>query len=85
MNTHYNVDVDVGCVKFTDNKIVKTEPISKNMYIDLYKNDKPVGVEVVGVKNNVRHDNVERKIENIFSDLESDKFKKSLKMIDMVK
>lgn len=85
MNTHYNVDVDVGCVKFTDNKIVKTEPISKNMYIDLYKNDKPVGVEVVGVKNNVRHDNVERKIENIFSDLESDKFKKSLKMSDMVK
>jgi uncharacterized protein YuzE len=85
MNTYYNVDVDVGYVKFTDNKILKTEPISKNMYIDLYKNDKPVGVEVVGVKNNVRHDNVERKIENIFSDLESDKFKKSLKMSDMVK
>jgi uncharacterized protein YuzE len=85
MNTYYNVDVDVGYVKFTDNKILKTEHISKNMYIDLYKNDKPVGVEVVGVKNNVRHDNVERKIENIFSDLESDKFKKSLKMSDMVK
>ncbi|MGD9672275.1 MAG: DUF2283 domain-containing protein [Candidatus Nitrosocosmicus sp.] len=85
MNTYYNVDVDVGYVKFTDNKILKTEPISKNMYIDLYKNDKPVGVEVVGVKNNVIHDNVERKIENIFSDLESDKFKKSLKMSDMVK
>jgi len=85
MNTYYNVDVDVGYVKFTYNKIVKTEPISKNMYIHLDKNDKPVGVEVVCMKNNVRHDNVERKIENSFSDLESDKFKKSLKMSDMVK
>ena len=86
MNTHYNDDVDAGYVKFTDNKIVKTEPISKNIYVDLDKNNKPVGVEVVGMKNNVRHDNVERKIENSFSDLESDKFKKSLmKMNDMIK
>ena len=86
MNTHYNDNVDAGYVKFTDNKIVKTEPISKNIYVDLDKNNKPVGVEVVGMKNNVRHDNVERKIENSFSDLESDKFKKSLmKMNDMIK
>lgn len=69
MNTYYNDDVDSGYIKFTDNKIVKTEPISKNMYVDLDKNNKPVGIEVVGMKDNVRHDNLERKIENSFSDL----------------
>jgi uncharacterized protein YuzE len=75
MNSYYNDDVDAGYVKFTDNKIVKTEPISKNIYVDLDKNDKPVGVEVLGMKNNVRHNIVGRQIENSLSDLESDKFK----------
>ena len=75
MNSYYNNDVDAGYVKFTDNKIVKTEPISKNIYVDLDKNDKPVGVEVLGMKNNVRHNVVGRLIENSLSDLESDKFK----------
>ena len=75
MNSYYNENVDAGYVKFTDNKIVKTESISKNMYVDLDKNDKPVGVEVLGMKNNVRHNVVGRQIENSLSDLESDKFK----------
>ena len=75
MNSYYNDDVDAGYVKFTDNKIVKTEPISKNIYVDLDKNDKPVGVEVLGMKNNVRHNVVGRQIENSLSNLESDKFK----------
>jgi uncharacterized protein YuzE len=75
MNSYYNDDVDAGYVKFTDNKIVKTEPISKNIYVDLDKNDKPVGVEVLGMKNNVRHNVMGRQIENSLSDLESDKFK----------
>ena len=75
MNSYYNNDVDAGYVKFTDNKIVKTEPISKNIYVDLDKNDKPVGVEVLGMKNNVRHNVVGRLLENSLSDLESDKFK----------
>jgi uncharacterized protein YuzE len=63
MNSYYNDDVDAGYVKFTENKIVKTEPISKNIYVDLDKNNKPVGVEVVGMKNNVRHHVVGRKLE----------------------
>jgi uncharacterized protein YuzE len=75
MNSYYNENVDVGYVKFTDNKIVKTEPISKNMYVDLDINEKPVGVEVLGMKNNVRNNVVGRQIENSLSDLESDKFK----------
>ena len=75
MNSYYNDDVDAGYVKFTDNEIVKTEPISKNIYVDLDKNDKPVGVEVLGMKNNVRHNVMGRQIENSLSDLESDKFK----------
>jgi uncharacterized protein YuzE len=77
MSSYYNddVDVDAGYVKFTDNKIVKTEPISKNIYVDLDKNDKPVGVEVLGMKNNVEHNIVGRQIENSLSNLESDKFK----------
>jgi uncharacterized protein YuzE len=75
MNSYYNDDVDAGYVKFTDNKIVKTEPISKNIYVDLDKNDKPVGVEVVGMKNNDRHDVVSIKTETSLSNLKSDKFK----------
>ena len=75
MNSYYNNDVDAGYVKFTDNKIVKTEPISKNIYVDLDKNDKPVGVEVLGIKNDDKHDVVGRQIENSLSNLESDKFK----------
>jgi len=75
MNSYYNDDVDAGYVKFTDNKIVKTEPISKNIYVDLDKNEKPVGVEVLGMKNDVRQKDVDRKIENSLSDIESDKFK----------
>ena len=75
MNSYYNDDVDAGYVKFTDNKIVKTEPISKNIYVDLDKNDKPVGVEVLGMKNNVRHNAMGRQTENSLSNLESDKFK----------
>ena len=76
MNSYYNDDVDAGYVKFTDNKIVKTEPISKNIHVDLDKNNKPVGVEVLGMKNNVRHNVMgRRKIENSLSNLESDKFK----------
>jgi uncharacterized protein YuzE len=76
MNSYYNDDVDAGYVKFTDNKIVKTEPISKNIYVDLDKNDKPVGVEVSGMKNNVRHNVMgRRQIENSLSDSKSDKFK----------
>lgn len=60
MNSYYNDDVNSGYVKFTDNKIVKTEPISKNIYVDLDENDKPVGVELLGMKNNVRHNVVRR-------------------------
>ena len=37
MNSYYNNDVDAGYVKFPDNKIVKSEPISKNIYVDLDK------------------------------------------------
>ena len=69
MNSFYNDDVDAGYVKFTDNKIVKTEPISKNIFVDLDKNDKPVGVEVLGMKNNVRYNGVgrqNRELENRF-------------------
>ncbi|HYF99939.1 MAG TPA: DUF2283 domain-containing protein [Candidatus Saccharimonadales bacterium] len=72
---YYNDDVHAGYVKFTDNKIVKTEPISKNIYVDLDKNDKPVGVEVLGMKNNFRHNYIGRQIENSLSNLESDRFK----------
>ena len=72
MNSYYNEDVDAGYVKFTDNKIVKTEPISKNIYVDLDKNNKPVGVEVSGMKNNITGG---RQIENSLSNLESDEFK----------
>ena len=75
MNSYYNDNVDAGYVKFTDNKIVKSEPISKNIYVDLDKNDKPVGVEVLGMKNDGRHNVVGRQIENSLSNLESDKFK----------
>jgi len=75
MNSYYNDDVDAGYVKFTGNKVVKTEPISKNIYVDLDKNDKPVGVEVLGIKNDDKHDVVGRQIENSLSDIESDKFK----------
>ena len=75
MNSYYNDDVDAGYVKFTDNRIVKTEPISKNIYVDLDKNNKPVGVEVLGMKNNVRHNVMGRQIENSLSNLESDGFK----------
>ena len=75
MNSYYNDNIDVGYVKFTDNKIVKTEPISKNIYVDLDKNDKPVGVEVLGIKNDDKHNVVGRQIENSLSDIESDKFK----------
>jgi len=72
MNSYYNEDVDAGYVKFTDNKIVKTEPISKNIYVDLDKNNKPVGAEVSGMKNNITGG---RQIENSLSNLESDEFK----------
>ena len=75
MNSYYNDDADAGYVKFTDNIIVKTEPISKNIYVDLDKNDKPVGVEILDMKNNIRHDFVGRQIENSLSGLESDRFK----------
>ena len=75
MNSYYNDDVDAGYVKFTDNRIVKTEPISKNIYVDLDKNNKPVGVEVLGMKNDDKHNVVGRQIENSLSNLESDKFK----------
>ena len=75
MNSYYGDDVDAGYVKFTDNKIVKTEPIGKNIYVDLDENDKPVGVEVLGMKNNVSQNVVGRQIENSLSDLESDRFK----------
>jgi len=75
MNSYYNEDVDAGYVKFTDNKIVKTEPISKNIYVDLDKNNKPVGVEVIGMKNNVRHNVKDKQTKNSLSNLESDKFK----------
>ena len=72
---YYDDEVDVGYVKFTDNEIVKTEPISKNIYVDLDKNNKPVGVEVLGKKNNVSQNVVGRQIEKSLSDIESDKFK----------
>ncbi|WP_148685727.1 DUF2283 domain-containing protein [Candidatus Nitrosocosmicus hydrocola] len=75
MNSYYNDDVDAGYVKFTDNKKVRTEPISKNIYVDLDKNDKPVGVEVVGMKNNDRHDVVSKKTETSLFNTKSDKFK----------
>ena len=75
MNSYYNDEVDAGYVKFTDNEIVKTEPISKNIYVDLDKNNKPVGVELLGMKNNVSQNVVGRQIEKSLSDIESDKFK----------
>ena len=75
MNSYYDNEVDVGYVKFTDNEIVKTEPISKNIYVDLDKNNKPVGVEVLGMKNTVSQNVVGRQIEKSLSDIESDKFK----------
>ncbi len=75
MNSYYNDEVDAGYVKFTDNEIVKTEPISKNIYVDLDKNNKPVGVEVLGMKNTVSQNVVGRQIEKSLSDIESDKFK----------
>jgi uncharacterized protein YuzE len=75
MNSYYNDEVDAGYVKFTDNEIVKTEPISRNIYVDLDKNNKPVGVEVLGMKNNVSQNVVGRQIEKSLSDIESDKFK----------
>ena len=75
MNSYYNNDADTGYVKFTDNKIVKTEPISKNIYVDLDKDDKPVGVEVLGMKNDDTQNDVGRHIENSLFNLESDKFK----------
>ena len=75
MNSYYNDDVDAGYVKFTDNKIVKTEPVSKNLYVDLDKNNRPVGVEVIGMKNNVRHNVKDKQTKNSLSNLESDKFK----------
>ncbi len=75
MNSYYDNEVDVGYVKFTDNEIVKTEPISKNIYVDLDKNNKPVGVEVLGMKNTVSQNAVGRQIEKSLSDIESDKFK----------
>lgn len=75
MSSYYNDYVDAGYVKFTDNKIVKTEPISKNIYVDLDKNDKPVGVEIVGMKNNIKDNIIGRQIENSLSNLGSDKFK----------
>jgi uncharacterized protein YuzE len=71
MNSYYNNEVDAGYVKFTDNEIVKTEPITKNIYVDLDKNDKPVGVEVLGMKNDL----LGKRMENSLSDLESDRFK----------
>ena len=64
MNSYYNDDVDAGYVKFTDNKIVKTELISKNICVDLDKNDKPVGVEVLGMKNNVNQNNISTQIDS---------------------
>ena len=75
MSSYYDDDIDAGYVRFTDNKIVKTEPISKNMYVDLDKNDKPVGVEILGMKDNIRHNIAGRQIENSLSDLESARFK----------
>jgi len=33
MNSYYNDNVDAGYVKFTDNEIVKTEHISKNILL----------------------------------------------------
>jgi uncharacterized protein YuzE len=75
MNSYYNDEVDAGYIKFTDNEIVKTESISKNIYVDLDKNNKPVGIEVLGMKNNVSQNVVGRQIEKSLSDIESDKFK----------
>ena len=65
MNSYYNKDVDAGYVKFTDNKIVKTEPISKNFYVDLDKDGMPVGVEILGMKNNVWHNVMGSHIEGL--------------------
>jgi uncharacterized protein YuzE len=75
MSPYYNDAMDAGYIKFTDNKIVKTEPISKNIYVDLDKNDKPVGVEVLGMKNDLKHALIGERMENSLSNLESDKFK----------
>jgi uncharacterized protein YuzE len=75
MNSYYNEHVDAGYVKFTDNEIVKTEPLSKNIYVDLDKRDKPVGVLVLGMKKNVKHNVMGRQIENSLSNLASDRFK----------
>ena len=75
MNSYYNYDVDAGYVKFTDNEIVKTEPINKNIYVDLDKSDKPVGVQIRGMKNKVKQNVMGRQLGNSLSNLKSDKFK----------
>ncbi len=64
MNSYYNDDVDAGYVKFTDNKIVKTEPITKNIYVNLDKDNKPVGVEVIDIKNDAGHCIIGKRMEN---------------------
>lgn len=68
MNFSYDKDVDTGYIKFTDNKIVKTEPISKNMFVDLDKNNKPVGVEILGKK---KIDSINKQINQSLSGLEN--------------
>lgn len=72
MNSTYDKDLDAGYIKFTDNKIVKTESIADNMYLDLDINNKLVGVEVLGKKN---MDSIENQIRQSLDDLESAKFK----------
>lgn len=72
MNFSYDKNIDTGYIKFTDNKIVKSEPIAKNLYVDLDKNNKPVGVEVLGKKN---MDSIEKQIEQSLANLEAGKFK----------
>ena len=37
MNSYYNEKIDAGYVKLTDNKIVKTEPINKNISLKVYQ------------------------------------------------
>jgi len=50
MDSRYEEEknVNAGYIKFTENDIVKTEPVADNIYVDLDEDGKPVGVTFFG-------------------------------------
>lgn len=48
MDLSYDKDVDATYITISKNKIVKTETIGPNLYVDLDENDKAVGIEYLG-------------------------------------